>query len=74
MYCMDVLPLEQKWRFVIEDEGFSYEQFTSEFFRFITPALSSGGNARSMDTMDCAQQGVSPAAPASPRKKKRKKS
>lgn len=42
MYCMDVLPLEQKWRFVIEDEGFSYEQFTSEFFfRFITPSLSS---------------------------------
>lgn len=42
MDCMEVLLLEQKWRLVIEDEGFSYVQFKSEFFfRFITPALSS---------------------------------
>ncbi|HET6581263.1 MAG TPA: TetR/AcrR family transcriptional regulator [Methanoregula sp.] len=39
---MGILSLENKWKLVIEAEGFSYEQFASEFFRFITPAISSG--------------------------------
>jgi AcrR family transcriptional regulator len=39
---MGILSMENKWKLVIEAEGFSYEQFTREFFRFITPAISSG--------------------------------
>ena len=39
---MDILSMEDKWKQVIEAEGFSYEQFTGEFFRFITPAISTG--------------------------------
>ncbi len=37
---MGILSLEKKWKMVLESEGFDYEQFSSEFFRFITPALS----------------------------------
>jgi AcrR family transcriptional regulator len=32
---MGILSMENKWKLVIEEEGFSYEQFASEFFRFI---------------------------------------
>jgi len=39
---MGILSMEDKWKRVIEAEGFSYEQFSREFFRFITPALSTG--------------------------------
>nr|WP_321349382.1 TetR/AcrR family transcriptional regulator [uncultured Methanoregula sp.] len=39
---MGILSMEDKWKQVIEAEGFSYEQFSSEFFRFIMPALSTG--------------------------------
>jgi TetR/AcrR family transcriptional regulator len=39
---MDVLSMEDKWKQVIEAEGFSYEQYCREFFRFIGPALSTG--------------------------------
>lgn len=41
---MNILTMENKWKLVIENEGFSFEQFTNEFFRFITPAISSGEN------------------------------
>ena len=34
---MGILSMEDKWKRVIEAEGFSDEQFASEFFRFITP-------------------------------------
>ena len=37
---MNILSMEEKWKLVIEAEGFTFEQFTSEFFRFITPAIS----------------------------------
>jgi TetR/AcrR family transcriptional regulator len=37
---MGILSMEGKWKHVIEAEGFSYEQFSREFFRFIIPALS----------------------------------
>jgi AcrR family transcriptional regulator len=77
MYCMisfmGILSLEHRWRLVIGAEGFSYEQFTSEFFRFITTALSSGGNTRAMDDSDSIRNGSSLSGPASPRKKKEKK-
>jgi len=39
---MGILSMEEKWKQVIEAEGFSYEQFSKEFFRFITPAVSTG--------------------------------
>lgn len=39
---MNILSMENKWKQVIESEGFSYEQFTSEFYRFITPAIAPG--------------------------------
>jgi AcrR family transcriptional regulator len=45
---MGILSLEQKWKLVIEAEGFSCEQYTSEFFRFILPAISSGKIAHEM--------------------------
>jgi len=44
MYCMisfmGILSMENRWKLVIEAEGFSYGQFTREFFRFIIPAIS----------------------------------
>lgn len=36
---MSILSMEDKWKRVIEAEGFSYEQYCQEFFRFITPAI-----------------------------------
>ena len=49
---MGILSLENRWKMVVEAEGFNYEQFSSEFFRFITPAVSSGDNSHNMDTRD----------------------
>jgi len=34
---------ENRWKLVIGAEGFSEGQFTSQFFRFIIPSLSAGG-------------------------------
>lgn len=39
---MGILSMEDKWKRVIEAEGFSYEQYCQEFFRFITPAFATG--------------------------------
>ena len=39
---MGILSMEEKWKRVIEAEGFSYEQYSREFFQFIMPAVSSG--------------------------------
>jgi hypothetical protein len=43
MYLMvtfqGILSLEDKWKRVIEAEGFSHEDFIREFARFITPAI-----------------------------------
>jgi hypothetical protein len=46
---MGILSVENKWKLVIEAEGFSYGQFTSEFFRFITPAISSVEKTHPLD-------------------------
>jgi TetR/AcrR family transcriptional regulator len=70
---MGILSLEHKWKLVIEAEGFSNEQFSSEFFRFITPALSSGEKSHQMDVWDFAPFGFFLTTPASPQKKKREK-
>jgi TetR/AcrR family transcriptional regulator len=71
---MGILSMENKWKLVIEAEGFSYEQFASEFFRFITPAISSGEKSHTMDARDFEPFGFFLTTPASSHKKKRKKS
>jgi len=50
--CMGIHTMEQKWKLVIKAEGFSDEQFTIEFFRFIVPAISPGNNVQTVDTRD----------------------
>ena len=42
---MGILSIEDKWKQVIEAEGFSYEQYSQEFFRFIIPAISTAEGA-----------------------------
>lgn len=42
IFFMGTLSLEDKWKRVIAAEGFSYEQFSKEFFRFILPAITNG--------------------------------
>jgi AcrR family transcriptional regulator len=49
---MGILSMEAKWKRVIKSEGFSYEQYSREFFRFITPAVSSGEKSHTMDGKD----------------------
>ncbi|WP_292517892.1 TetR/AcrR family transcriptional regulator [Methanoculleus sp.] len=49
---MGILSLENRWKLAIEAEGFSYEQFASEFFRFITPAIAPGERSHSVDFRD----------------------
>ncbi|ADN35947.1 transcriptional regulator, TetR family [Methanolacinia petrolearia DSM 11571] len=56
---MGILSMENKWKLVIEAEGFSYEQFTGEFFRFIIPSISSGKISPNMDTGDFESFGFS---------------
>jgi AcrR family transcriptional regulator len=53
---MGILSMEDKWKRVIEAEGFSYEQYCREFFRFITPAIS-GKKALRMDIRDFSASG-----------------
>jgi len=65
---MSILSMEDKWKMVIEAEGFSYERFCSEFFRFIIPALSSGETSH-MDVGDFASFGFTLTGPAAPGKK-----
>jgi AcrR family transcriptional regulator len=71
---MGILSMENKWKLVIEAEGFSYEQYTSEFFRFIIPAISSGENSHTMDVRDFEASGFFLAEPVTLEKKKREKS
>ena len=68
---MGILSMENKWKLVIEAEGFSYEQFTSEFFRFITPAISSGEKSHKMDLKDFASFGFFLTEPVASEKNKR---
>ncbi|WP_321418374.1 TetR/AcrR family transcriptional regulator [uncultured Methanomethylovorans sp.] len=69
---MGILSMENKWKLVIEAEGFSYEQYTREFFRFITTAISSGEKSHSMDLKDFTSFGFFLTEPVAPEKKKRK--
>jgi len=71
---MGILSMENKWKLVIEGEGFSYGQFTSEFFRLIIPAISSGEKSHKMDARDFEPFGFFLTEPVVPGKRKRKKS
>lgn len=66
---MGTLSMEEKWKRVIGAEGFSYEQFCSEFFRFIMPAIASGEGSRAMGPADFAQYGFRLTGPAGTGKK-----
>ncbi|AFV22503.1 hypothetical protein Mpsy_0292 [Methanolobus psychrophilus R15] len=68
---MGILSMENKWKLVIEAEGFSYEHFAREFFRFITPAISSGEKPHKMYVKDLASFGFFLNEPVSPGKKKK---
>ena len=69
---MGILSMENKWKLVIGAEGFSYEQFASGFFQFITPAISSGEKPQKMDVKDFTPFGFYLTEPVEPEKKKRK--
>ncbi|MCK9632087.1 MAG: TetR/AcrR family transcriptional regulator [Methanoregula sp.] len=71
---MGILSMEDKWKRVIEAEGFSYEQYSREFFRFIAPAVSSGEKSHKMNVEDFASFGFFLTDPVVPEKKKREKS
>jgi AcrR family transcriptional regulator len=71
---MGILSMENKWKLVIEEEGFSYGQFTSEFFRFISPAISSGEKSQKRYDKDITASGSFLAEPVMPGKGKREKS
>lgn len=63
---MGILSMENKWKLVIEAEGFSSEQYTREFFRFILPAISSGERSPAVDARDFASFGFSSGGPVVP--------
>ena len=69
---MGILSMEEKWKRVIEAEGFSYEHYTREFFRFIIPAVSAGENSQKKDLRDFESYGFLLTEPVMPDKKKRK--
>ncbi|KUG20909.1 MAG: TetR/AcrR family transcriptional regulator [Methanomicrobiaceae archaeon] len=71
---MGILSLENRWKLVIEAEGFSYEQFASEFFRFIIPAISTGEGACDVDVEDLELSGRSLTGPFAPEKEKKQQS
>jgi AcrR family transcriptional regulator len=56
MYVMisfiNILSMEQKWKLVIEAEGFSIDEFTREFYRFIIPAIATGRGNHALDLKD----------------------
>ena len=66
---MGILSMEDKWKLVIAADGFSYEQYTSGFFRFILPAIASE-KSRDMDAGDFAPYGFCLNEPPAPRKRK----
>jgi len=69
---MGILSLENRWKLVVEEEGFSSGQFTSQFFRFIIPAISAGEKFR--EAGDFEPYGFVLTEPVEPGKKTRKRS
>jgi AcrR family transcriptional regulator len=70
---MGILSLENRWKLVVEEVGFSSGQFTSEFFRFMMPAISSGEKSRVPDAGVFAASGFFLTEPLAPEKRTRKK-
>jgi|WetSurMetagenome_2_1015567.scaffolds.fasta_scaffold05038_6 TetR/AcrR family transcriptional regulator len=71
---MDVLSMEDKWKQVIEAEGFSYELYCKEFFRFIGPALAPGKTSYTSSgdgtaNMSSRLFAIDPAIPGHPKRK-----
>jgi TetR/AcrR family transcriptional regulator len=66
---MGILSMENKWKMVIANEGFSYEQYTSEFFRFILPALAPPGKIP--DVREFARYGFLLDGPLAPEKSRK---
>lgn len=66
---MGILSMEDKWKQVIANEGFSYEQYTSEFFRFILPALAPPGKIP--DVREFARYGFFLDGPLAPEKSRK---
>ncbi|TAJ43896.1 TetR/AcrR family transcriptional regulator [Methanofollis fontis] len=71
---MGILSMEDRWKLVIEAEGFSYERFAGEFFRFIIPALSPGEGSHRMDVRDFAAFGFHLSEPPAPGERETTKS
>ena len=65
---MGILSVENKWKLVIEAEGFNNEQFSSEFFRFIIPAISPGETSDKIDESNFKASGFFLTEPVSPQK------
>ncbi|MEI7432788.1 MAG: TetR/AcrR family transcriptional regulator [Methanomicrobiales archaeon] len=68
---MGILSMEDKWKRVIGAEGYSYEHFAREFFRFIIPAVSSGEKPHLMNGKDFESFGFFLTGPVVPEKGKR---
>ncbi len=69
---MGILSLENRWKRVIGDEGFSEGQFASQFFRFIIPAIAAGEKYR--DAREFEPYGFVLTEPAGPGKRTKKRS
>ena len=54
---MGILSMEEKWKLVIADGGFSYGEYAGGFFRLILPALAPAGKSSGADIRDFAQYG-----------------
>lgn len=54
---MGILSLEDKWKLVIADGGFSSEEYAGGFFRFIMPALAPAGNGSDKALRDLSAYG-----------------
>lgn len=71
---MGILSLENRWKLVVEAEGYSSGQYSREFFRFIHPAISSGEISHASVTGDFAAYGFVLTEPVEPGKKTGKRS
>jgi len=54
---MNNLSMESKWKQVIEAEGFSFDQYAGEIFRFIIPSIISRDQSSNLDISDFARYG-----------------
>ena len=68
---MGVLSMENKWKMVIGSEGYGYDEFAGEFFRFILPAISPAGRSHPIGPADFAKYGFVLTGPAVSGKKSR---